>query len=159
MPTRYPVKIPGFETQKIELESSGFFSPSKLLIDGKKAEPGMKKNEVIIQRRNGKKVSVYFQSAFFDTVPRLIVDGKKIIVVPPLKWYQYVLSGLTLFLIFFGGALGAIFSMIAFLMSIRIFRNKLKVIYKYLIVLSIHALTIFIYMALSLLITVMTSTA
>jgi len=157
MPTRYPVTISGFENQKIELEASGFFSPSKLLVDGKKAEPGPKKNEVIIQRRNGHKSSVYFQNAFFDTVPRLLVDGKTIIVVPPLKWYQYVASGLTLFLVFFGGALGAILGVTAFLMSIRTLRGNLKNIYKYLVILGIQTLIIFFYIALSLLITVMTT--
>jgi hypothetical protein len=158
MPNRYPVTISGFENQKIELESSGFFSPSKLFVDGKKAEPGNKKNELIIQQRNGRKVSVFFQNAFFDTVPRLMVDGKTIIVVPSLKWYQYVVSGLTLFLVFFGGALGAILGMIAFLMSIRILRSHLKNIQKYCLIFAIHAITMAIYIALSLLITVMTST-
>ena len=85
MPTRYPVSIPGFENQEIELESSGFFSPSKILVDGEKALPGEKNNEVVIQNRYGKKTKIFFQNAFFDTVPRLLVDGKIIKVVPPLK--------------------------------------------------------------------------
>ena len=158
MPTRYPVSIPGFENQKIELESSGFFSPSKILVDGEKAPPGEKNNEVVIQNRNGKKSKIFFQNAFFDTVPRLLVDGKIIKVVPPLKWYQYVWSGLTLFLVLFGGALGAIISMIAFLFSIRTMRTNWRTANKYLVILGIHALTMVVYVAISLLITVMTST-
>ena len=158
MPTRYPVSIPGFENQKIELESSGFFSPSKILVDGEKALPGDKNNEVVIQNRYGKKTKIFFQNAFFDTVPRLLVDGKIIKVVPSLKWYQYVWSGLTLFLVFFGGALGAIISMIAFLLSIRTMRTNWRTANKYLVILGIHAITMVVYVAISLLITVMTST-
>lgn len=158
MPTRYPVSIPGFENQKIELESSGFFSPSKILVDGVKAQSGDKNNEVVIQNHKGKKTRIFFQNAFFDTVPRLLVDGQIIRVVPTLKWYQYLWSGLTLFLVLFGGALGAIISMIAFLLSIRTMRTNWRMINKYLVVLTIHALTMGVYVALSLLITVMTST-
>jgi hypothetical protein len=56
-----------------------------------------------------------------------------------------------------GGALGAIFSMIAFLMSIRTMRTNWWDLYKYLAVLGIHALTMVVYISISLLITVMTS--
>lgn len=158
MAIRYPVQIKGFENQKIELESSGFFSPARLLVNGVRAESGQKNNEVIIRKSNGSKTSVFFQNAFFDTIPRLIVNGEIIRIVPPVRWYQYVYCGLTLFLIFYGGAIGAIISMIGFLMNIRTLRSQKKVWLKYLLILGVHLAVLILYIALSLLIQVMTGT-
>ncbi len=157
MATRYPVQIRGFENQKIELESAGLFSPSKLLINGIRAETGQKNNEAIIRKSDGSKTSVFFQNAFFDTIPRLVVNGEIIRIVPPLQWYQYVYCGLTLFLIFFGGAIGAVISMIGFLMNIRTMRSQNKVWLKYLIILGTHVAVMILYVAISLFIQVMTN--
>ena len=157
MPSVYPVKIKGFENKKVEMESSGFFSPAKILVNGVKAEPGSKNNEVILRKDDGTKVSVFIQNAFFDTIPRLIVNGETISVSPPLKWYQYVFCGLTLFLIFYGGAIGAVLCMIGFLINIRTMRNSWRTPWKYLAILATHLIVFVIYIAISLLITVMTT--
>jgi hypothetical protein len=157
MPSLYPVKIKGLENKKIVLESSGFFSPVKILVNGVKAEPGSKNNEVILRKDDGTKVSVFIQNAFFDTVPRLIVNGETLIVTPPLKWYQYVFCGLTLFLIFYGGAIGAVLCMIGFLINIRTMRNSWRTPWKYLVILGTHLIVFVVYIAISLLITVMTT--
>lgn len=156
MATRYPVNIPGFESDSIELESSGFFSPARLYINGKLADAGKKRNELILRKRNGANTSVFIQSAFFDTVPLLLVNGKKVQVVPPLAWYQYIYSGLPLFLIFVGGVVGAVLGMVAFIINIRIMRGKFNIPMKYLSILGVHIVTFFVYVALSLLVTVMT---
>ncbi|MHB8133760.1 MAG: hypothetical protein ACYDH1_05995 [Anaerolineaceae bacterium] len=157
MAARYPIKIDGFENQKVELESSGFFSPAKITINGVKAEPGIKRNEMLLRRPDGSTVSVFFQNAFFDTIPRLIVNGKTIQIAPPLKWYQYTFCGLTLFLILFGGAIGSIFSMIGFLINIRTMRVKWKPLWRYLAILATHMIVLAAYLAVSVLITVLTT--
>lgn len=157
MASRYPIKIKGFENKKIELVSSGFFSPAQLLVNGEKAESGSKKNEVIFRKEDGTKQSVFFQNAFFDTIPRLIINGETVNVVPPLKWYQYVFCGLTLFLIFYGGAIGAVLCMIGFLLNIRIMRNDWKILWRYLAILGNNIAVFVIYIAISILITVMTT--
>ncbi len=159
MATRYPVTIPGFENETIDLESSGFFRPARLFVNGKKADAGKKNNEVILRKSDGSTTSVFFQNAFFDTVPRLLVSGKTIQVASPLTWYQYIYSGLLLFLIFVGGVVGAVLGMVAFILNIRIMRGKLSTPLKYLSILGIHIATFFIYIALSLLVTVMTGQA
>lgn len=156
MATRYPVNIPGFERDKIELESAGFFSPVKLYINDALAGTGRKRNELILRKRNGENTSVFIQSAFFDTVPLLLVNGKKIHIVPPLAWHQYIYSGLPLFLIFVGGVVGAVLGMVAFIINIRIMRGNLKIPLKYGSILGVNIVTFFVYVALSLLVTVMT---
>ena len=157
MAARYPIRIDGFENQKVELVSSGFFSPAKITVNGVKAEPGMKRNEILLRKPDGSKVSVFFQNAFFDTIPRLIVNGKSIQVVPPLKWYQYIFCGLTLILIFIGGAIGSILSMVGFLINIRTMRVGWRPLWRYLAILATHIIVMAVYLAISVLITVLTT--
>lgn len=134
MATRYPVEIPGCENKKVELQVAGFITPIKLLVDGEAAQPGRRRNELIIRGKNGKPISVYVQNAFFDTVPRLRVDGKTIQVVPALKWYTYIWSGIPLTLVFAGGMLGAILALLGFILNIRIARTSINPIFRFLLI-------------------------
>ncbi|MAT41304.1 MAG: hypothetical protein CL609_03105 [Anaerolineaceae bacterium] len=126
MPTRYPVDIPGCENKKVEVQVAGFITPIKIFVNDEPARPGKKRNELILKGKNGKPVSVYIQSAFFDTVPRLRVDGKTIYVAPPLKWHQYVWAGVPLILVLYGGMLGAILALLGFIFNIRLARSNLS---------------------------------
>ena len=126
MPTRYPVNIPGCENKKVEVQVAGFITPIKIFVNGEQSRPGKKRNELIINGKNGKPVSVFVQSAFFDTVPRLRVGGQTINVAPPLKWHQYVWSGVPLILVLYGGMLGAILALIGFIFNIRLARSNLS---------------------------------
>ena len=126
MPIRYPVNIPGCENKKVEVQVAGFITPIKIFVNDEQARPGKRRNELILKGKNGKPVSVYIQSAFFDTVPRLRVDGKTINVAPPLKWHQYLWSGVPLILVLYGGMLGAILGLIGFIFNIRLSRSGLS---------------------------------
>ncbi len=126
MPTRYPVAIPGCENKKVEVQVAGFITPIKIFVDDELARPGKRRNELVLKGKHGKPVSVYIQSAFFDTVPRLRVDGQTIQVAPPLKWYDYLWSGLPLTLVFSGGMVGAILALFGFILNIRLARSSLS---------------------------------
>lgn len=134
MPTRYPVEIPGCENKKVELQVAGFLSPIKLFVDDEPARPGKMRNELVVRGKGGKNISVYVQNAFFDTVPKLRVDGKTIVVTPPLKWYQYVWCGLPLIFILIGGLMGAIAGLFTFILNISIMRSKFKPVFRYILI-------------------------
>ncbi len=155
MPIRYPVEIPGCENKKVELQVAGFITPIKLLVDGEPAQPGNRRNELVVRGKNGKPVSVYVQSSFFDTVPQLRVDGKTIRVVPPLKWYEYIWCGIPLFLVFTGGMLGAITSLIAFISNISIARTKMNPLLRYLVIGLVSAAAWAVYFLIAVILTVM----
>ena len=101
MPTRYPVNIPGCENKKVEVQIAGFVTPVKIFVNDEPALPGKRRNELVLKGKGGKPVSVYVQSAFFDTIPRLRVAGQTIHIAPPLKWYHYVWSGIPLILVLY----------------------------------------------------------
>lgn len=159
MPTRYPVNIPGCENKKIEVQVAGFITPIKIFVNDELAQPGKRRNELVLKGKNGKPVSVYIQSAFFDTVPRLRVGGKTIQVAPPLKWYEYVWSGVPLLLVFSGGMLGAILALFGFIFNIRIARSTLSTFLRFAAIGGVTILTWGIYFFLAAFITAALGTA
>jgi hypothetical protein len=149
----YPVNIEGFENQTIEVKPTGLFKGPQLLIYGQPAPKGNKRGTMLLRRNDGREVVATWKSKFIGLEhPSLVVDGKEIIVFKPLKWYEYVWSGLPVLLVFVGGGLGAFLGVLGFWFSISIFRSSIKGIFKYALVALITASTVAVYIVLGMLI-------
>jgi len=127
---KYPVALPGFEGQKIVVDPPGFFSGPKLLVNGRPAPQGKGRGEMIVRRNDGKDVVCSFRHNFLD-VPSLMVDGKPLDLVEPLKWHEWAWNGLPVFLVFMGGALGAAIGLLAVTFNLRLFRSARRPALKY----------------------------
>jgi hypothetical protein len=149
MISRYPIKIPGFGKQRIELEISGFLGKTRILLNGNPAEKGHRKDEFILYQPDGVRVSTQLQSTFFDVIPKVIVHGEAYEILPPLTWYQYVFTGLSLILVLFGGGYGGLLGMISFLINIRLFRSSFPLSLRLLLILFMNTLALFIFTLLS----------
>jgi hypothetical protein len=149
MNSRYPIKIPGFGKQKIELEISGFLGKTRILLNGNPAEKGHRKDEFILYQPNGVRVSAQLQNTFFDAIPKVLVHGEAYEILPPLTWYQYVFAGLSLILVLYGGGYGGLLGMIGFLINIRILRSSYPRGLRLLLILFMNMLAIFIFTLLS----------
>ena len=80
----------------------------------------------MLQRDDGSEVTLKLKNVFFDPVPQIVANEDQVIkVTEPLKWYQWVWSGLPILLVFAGGAIGALFGIIASSISIRVFRSQM----------------------------------
>ena len=145
----YKVNIDGFEGQVIEIKTSFFVSP-KLLVNGQPAPKGSKRGEMLLKSNDGAEVVAKWKPQLigFD-VPQLVVNDKVISVVEPIKWYQAVWSGLSLILVFIGGALGAILGLIGFTVNIRIFRTEMNGALKYLVSAIVSVLAYVLYLELA----------
>lgn len=130
---RYKLNIEGFEGQDIEVKTS-FWSGPKLLVNGQPAPKGSKRGEMLLQSNDGRQVVARWKQRFMGLdVPQLVVDNKVISLVEPLKWYQWVWSGLPIALVFVGGALGAIAGIIGFTINAKIFRTEMNSVLKYVV--------------------------
>ena len=127
---KYPVEIPGFEGQTVEVESGGLFSGAKLFINGRQVPKGPKRREMLLTDSYGSKVIATWRNNFLD-VPNLFIEGKLIRVVAPLKWYEWIWNGLPVALIFIGGALGGLLGALAVSINMSIFRSQQDGILKY----------------------------
>ncbi|MEN8241776.1 MAG: hypothetical protein ABFS17_07635 [Chloroflexota bacterium] len=129
----HKINLEGFENQNIEVKTS-FWAGPKLLVSGEPAQKGTKRGEMIIQRDDGQQVIATWKPQFLGLdLPQLVVDGKVEKLVEPLKWYQWVWGGWPIFLLFLGGALGAIAGMISVAINAKIFRTELSEALKYLV--------------------------
>ena len=143
----YPVKLEGFEGQKIEVQPAGTFSGYKLLINGQPAPQGPKRGQMLLRRNDGTQAIATWKAQLlgFDT-PQLVVDGKPIALVEPLKWYEWVWGGWPVLLLFVGGVLGAIAGFIAFSVNAKIFRSSLGGVEKYTLTAVISAVAVMAYL-------------
>src|SRR5947209_16785489 len=86
--TEYVLTLPGFEGRHIVVQTPGFFSSAKLLIDGQPAPPGPKRGQLLLRRNDGTDALAQLKIRnFIDPVPNVIVDGQLHNVAEPLKWY------------------------------------------------------------------------
>lgn len=127
----YNVHLEGFEGQQITVDIS-FWTGPKLLVNGQPAQKGPKPGTLVIQRNDGRQVIVAWKAQLLGLdVPQLVVDGKLVTLVKPLQWYQWLWGGWPIFLVFTGGALGAIAGMIAVTVNARVFRAEMNPVLKY----------------------------
>jgi len=68
----------------------------------------------------------------------------------PLKWYQWAWAGWPILLIFSGGAIGAVFGIIATSINVRLFRSELAPIVQYLAVAGVSGVAVALYFVIAL---------
>jgi len=141
----YKANIEGFDGQNIEVKVS-FWSGPKLLVNGQPAPKGNKRGEMLLQRNDGRQVIATWKPQLLGLdVPQLIVDGKQVNLVEPLKWYQWVWGGLPILLVFIGGALGAIAGLVGFSINAKVFRMELNDFLKYAVAGIVSVLAVVFY--------------
>lgn len=70
---------------------------------------------------------------YFYYEPKILIDGNEVLIDRKLSLWEIIISSLPLLLMFIGGAMGALFGFISFVININIFRNNnsmiLKIVY------------------------------
>jgi len=128
---RYPISLDGFEDQTLEIQPGGLFSGPKVFVNHQPAPRG-KAREILLRRNDGTSVVARLKPSVFGLdVPQLVVDGKTIRAVDPLKWYVWVWIALPILLLFVGGALGGIVGALGLTTNARIVRSKMNGLAKF----------------------------
>jgi hypothetical protein len=102
---RYQVKLGGLADRKVEVESS-LFRGARVLVDGQPAPKGPKRAQFLVSGTDGRDSVLELKTKLPDPVPQVVWGGQTIKLEEPLKWYQWLWSGVPLLLLFVGGALG-----------------------------------------------------
>jgi hypothetical protein len=151
----YTVNIEGFEGQQIEV-NVGFWSGPKLLVNGEPAPKGNKRGEMVLQRNDGRQVVATWKPQILGLdVPQLLVDGKAVNLIEPLKWYQWIWGGWPVVLLFVGGALGAIAGLVGFSINAKIFRTEMSEVLKYVVTGAVSVLAVLAYFVVALVISIL----
>ncbi len=141
--------IEGFEGQDIVIKSS-LLSGTRMYLNDQKVPKGQRWGEMALTRNDGRVVPAMWKQQMlgFDT-PQLVVEGKTIQLIEPLKWHEVVFAGLPIILVFLGGLLGAIVGVLAFTASTSIFRSGINKFSKYALAGLITIFAVLIYLVLA----------
>jgi len=125
----YPFEHPDFEGRTLAVRTSGFFASTILIVDG--AEVAGKKGKFSLHDNQGRLRELNLKASFLDPVPKVVLGDTTIGLARSLTWYEYTWMGLPIILVFSGGALGALFGILAGYSSSQIFRSDRGVGAKY----------------------------
>lgn len=144
---RYPVHLEGFDGQTLEIQPGGLFSGPKVFVNHQPAPKG-KGREVILRRTDGTSVTATLKPSVLGLdVPQLIVEGKTIRAIDPLKWYIWAWIALPILLVFVGGALGGIVGWLGFMTNAKVVRSKMDGLAKFALTAAVSVLVVAAFLA------------
>ncbi|WP_375561780.1 hypothetical protein ACE193_04295 [Bernardetia sp. OM2101] len=153
---KHQFQLPDFPNTLFEIETSIWTGKPNLKKNGIQVERSNEKGKpFLISTDTGKTVKAYHKTSFPDFAPTLEIDGIKHQVTPQLKWFQYILGGLPILLVFVGGAIGGLVGMFATAINFNIFRQDNSSTSKYLKVIGIIIASYTIYFVCAILITML----
>ncbi len=121
--TRLPLTLPGLEDRAVTLRPAGFVAGAKLFVGETPAPKGKRRLTYQLRKNDGTWADIKLKPRLFDPVPQLECDGRRIVPVRPLHWYEYAWMALPIVLAFSGGALSAFAVLGAAHLNSRILRS------------------------------------
>lgn len=150
---KHQFKLHDFPESTFEMETSIWTGKMTLIKDNVIVEQSKEKGKpFLIKNSSGEITKAFPKPTYPDFIPSLEINGTKHIIAKKLKWYQYVIGGLPLILIFIGGAIGGGIGGVASLYNFTVFREESTETIKYLKVIGVTILAIITYLALTMLI-------
>ncbi len=125
------VAHPAFQKQQLVIQTAGFFSGPRVLLNGVPVKHV--KGKYNVSNDDGVEFTVQLNSNFVDPIPALIIGKEKFQLARALTWYEYLWIGVPIILIFIGGGLGAGIGVFATYTSSRILRSDRSSRSKYLL--------------------------
>jgi hypothetical protein len=151
MSVRLPLEIDGIIDQQLEVEAASWFRSARLLVNGKPARKGPKRNQYLVTNDEGIQKIIHLKNVFIDPVPQVQVNGSLIQLVEPLSVFQWIWSALPVILILLGGAIGGAIGGATFWVNTRIFRSEMSTVEQYILIGLASAIAVFVYLILSVL--------
>jgi hypothetical protein len=118
----FAVTHKAFQKQLLAIRPGTMFAGPHVLLNGKRVE--RVKGAYSVRNDAGGEVKLKLQTNFVDSIPAVLINGEKVLVVRALKWYEYVWVGIPILLVFIGGALGGGIGAAATYVNGRLIRSK-----------------------------------
>lgn len=148
---RFKFKLQKEGSPEIEIEKS-FLGKSKVYVHEREVERLKEKGKPFLIRMNdGTEKKMFVEDVMFDYVPKVVVDGKEILLVRKLFWYEYLIGGIPLILIVRGGMIGALIGIIGSFLNFRVLRMGYSPAIKFLYVSVITISTFLSYLTIAIL--------
>lgn len=138
----YAFKLSDYPNDNFKINSSFWKGITSFTMNGKPLKTIKEKGKPFeIPKPNGDGFTkAYIKPSLPDFAPTLFIDGKKHLTAEKLKWYEYVIGGLPILLVFSGGFIGAIIGAPISLTNFQIIRTEEKPVLKYAKVIGLTAI-------------------
>ena len=123
------VSHPAFKTQRLAVETAGFFRGPRLLVNGTPAEKH--KGRYSMPSDSGVTTPIELKYNFLDPIPKIKIGDELLELARSLTWYEYLWIGIPIVLVFTGGAIGGFVGALAAYTSARVFRSDRSTPMKY----------------------------
>jgi hypothetical protein len=135
----YKFTLDELEKSEIEIQRSLWTGRTLVFVDGDKVSKQKKGGYYEIKSEDGSIKKLKIKGAGFDGIPKVFIEDKEVVLARKLLWYEYLIAGFPLVLVFTGGAIGGLFGALATVYNLRIIRSNMSLLLK---ALSIIATTI-----------------
>ncbi len=144
---KHNFNLSDFPNSNFEIKTSIWTGKSKLFMNNAEIKKSTEKGKPFqIPRADGSIALAFAKQTYPDLVPTLEIDGKINHIVEKLKWYEYLIGGLPIILIFLGGAIGGLIGVVASLTNFNIFRQEGNPMLKYSKVIGITSASYMVYL-------------
>ncbi len=144
---KHKFKLPEANWPEIEIDQSLWWGKIKVFVNGKEIKRLNEKGKPFpITMFDGSIKKMFVKSGGFDYVPKIIIDGKEMLLARKLLWYEYILGFLPLLLLLYGGAIGGALGAVGALLNVRIFRTDWPMVVKVLSVFGVTLLSAIAYL-------------
>jgi hypothetical protein len=139
--------LPGSSTPSCRLEKSFWLGQLKLWCQGREVPRSKEKGKpFLIRGSDGSQARVHVKGNGWDYVPRLEVDGLRVLLDRPLSTLEYVVGGIPLLLMFLGGAIGGATGAIGTVYNYRVLRATASIPMKALGLVGVTGLSFLTYL-------------
>jgi hypothetical protein len=115
--------LPGSSAPSCRLEKTFWLGQLRLWCQGREVPRSKEKGKpFLIRGSDGSQTRVHVKGNGWDYVPRLDVDGLRVLLDRPLSTLEYVVGGIPLLLMFLGGAIGGATGAIGAVYNYRVLR-------------------------------------
>ena len=149
---KFNVCLQDYPDVVVEIQRSYLTFTTKIFVNGVVAKKaGEQRRAYLIPLPDGLIKEIEVDKGGFDYYPRVYIDGKRIELARKLKWYEKILGGIPLLLIF-GGGIGALCGAFATMNNYKILRSNKGILYKAIMMIGFTSMYISIYLGLGIII-------
>jgi len=134
---QYPIFIQGMEGRNILLVPPTWTKSAQIIVDGYVAPVGVVKNQRILVLNSGQQIVAELAPQYFDPLPKLSINGFQIPYAQPFAWYDWIVVGSPMLLIFAGGFLGGLIGGFGAMTNGVILRSSLPAALRYIFALGL----------------------
>jgi hypothetical protein len=126
---RIEITHPAFRTQRLAVETAGWLSGPRLLLNGSPVKK--QKGRFSVESDVGQETSVELKYNLLDPIPKVKVADETLELAPSFQWYEYAWIGIPVFLVAIGGAIGGFVGALGAVANGRVFRGTYSTGAKY----------------------------